>query len=218
MKWKSETSFGKYGNARKYFLDEHFFDVIDSENKAYWLGFISADGCIRKDDKQLSISLMPQDSNHLYKFSKDLNSNYPVYMYKDKCSIVVTSTTLVNSLVNLGVTPRKSFSLKVCTKIPKNLLLHYYRGLVDGDGCLYKRPDGFFEIGLVGTYSICESFRCWLIAKGINIKAKTNSIRTFYGIRANGRNLPKAICELLYRNSNVFLDRKYKLAMEIINA
>jgi len=87
---------------------------------------------------------------------------------------------------------------------------------VDGDGCLHKRNDGFFEVGLVGTYSICESFRQWIISNGIKVRAKTNSIRNFYGIRMNGRNLPKDVCQILYGDSSVFLDRKYELAMEIV--
>ena len=34
---------------KKYNFDEHYFDVIDCQEKAYWLGFICADGYIGKD-------------------------------------------------------------------------------------------------------------------------------------------------------------------------
>lgn len=221
MKWKSESSKGKSGNARKYYLNEHFFDVIDSEKKAYWLGFLTADGNVEHtsaNSKKVSIILKVEDESHLRKFSRDLDSNYPVKIYGDTCHITITSNPLGNALIDLGITPRKSFTVNHCNKIPDHLLRDYYRGLVDGDGCIHKRKDGFFEVGLVGTYDICKSFRDWIVSSGIEVRATVTSIRSFYGFRINGTSLPKKICTLLYKDSNVFLDRKYRLAMEIVNA
>ena len=37
---------------RKYFFDFNFFEKIDNEYKAYWLGFMYADGCILKQDNR----------------------------------------------------------------------------------------------------------------------------------------------------------------------
>ena len=57
---------------RKHFFNENYFEVIDSEDKAYWLGFISADGCVAKSSKynsyRLQIAISSIDSDHLNKF------------------------------------------------------------------------------------------------------------------------------------------------------
>jgi hypothetical protein len=33
---------------RKYFIDENYFEFINSEEKAYWLGWIASDGHLSK--------------------------------------------------------------------------------------------------------------------------------------------------------------------------
>ena len=57
---------------RKYALNEAFFEIIDSEEKAYWLGFIAADGCVYR--RTLSINLNIKDKAHLEKLIAILNS------------------------------------------------------------------------------------------------------------------------------------------------
>jgi hypothetical protein len=216
---RKPNGIGSLGNARRYCLNQSFFEDINTEEKAYWLGFLSADGNVTNKSencKQISIILKRDDFKHLEKFSKSLESNYPVHIYKNTCNIVITSNNLGNSLIALGVTPKKSFTLKFCDKVPEHLLRHYFRGLVDGDGCIHKRKDGFYDVSLVGTKSICESFKKWIESCGVTFRAEVKSIRRFYGIRFNGRKLPKSVLSLLYKNSSIYLDRKYSLCQEII--
>ena len=54
---------------RKYFFNEDYFKNVDSEEKAYWLGFIAADGCILENGT-LKIGLAEKDSLHLEKFNE----------------------------------------------------------------------------------------------------------------------------------------------------
>ena len=60
---------------RKHFYNEDYFKVIDSEDKAYWLGFISADGSVSKDAYHIRISLSSIDIKHLEKFLTCINAN-----------------------------------------------------------------------------------------------------------------------------------------------
>lgn len=55
--------------------NDNIFSLIDTEEKAYWLGFLYADGYIRKgENNHISIVLQQRDINHLVKFKKFLNS------------------------------------------------------------------------------------------------------------------------------------------------
>ena len=56
-----------YQNKSKF--DECVFDSIDNEEKAYWLGFIFADGCISSRDNAFELSLKGEDIEHLHKFN-----------------------------------------------------------------------------------------------------------------------------------------------------
>jgi hypothetical protein len=63
---------------RKYSMNEDFFGNIDNEKKAYWLGFISADGNINKTSNTLYIALKASDAPHLQKFLDDIEANYTI--------------------------------------------------------------------------------------------------------------------------------------------
>src|SRR5260370_41289523 len=60
---------------RRYAVDEAFFDVIDTEEKAYWLGFLTADGTMR--EKGGMLALQERDIDHLYKIRSSLRSKHP---------------------------------------------------------------------------------------------------------------------------------------------
>lgn len=66
---------------KKYQVNENYFEKIDSEEKAYWLGFLYADGNVRMHKNKsgiLKLKLKQSDKKHIEKFSKCLNSNYPI--------------------------------------------------------------------------------------------------------------------------------------------
>lgn len=137
-------------------FNEHVFDSIDTEEKAYWLGFIFADGYISKiDDKQhiyhFEISLKGSDKPHLDKFNKFMEHEDPNHVkvnkaecfntgvITDRCRWCVRSKHLWETLNSYGCTPQKSLTLQFPNiSIFKNntLIKHFIRGYWDGDGCL----------------------------------------------------------------------------------
>ena len=70
----------------KYYLNERYFEYIDSEEKAYWLGFLFADGFVNKDS-YVGIALQSSDYHHLEKFRDCIHSNHIIHTYKcsDNC-------------------------------------------------------------------------------------------------------------------------------------
>lgn len=134
----------------KYNYNESYFKNIHTENQAYWLGFLYADGCITRfyrneklKSMSLEITLQSEDVLHLEKFKKDLDCNVPVRhkivsgkYHSDR--LVINSTSMCRDLINLGCTPCKSLTLSFpdTSILPLKFIPHFIRGYFDGDGCI----------------------------------------------------------------------------------
>lgn len=206
----------------KYHYDRTKFAEIATEEDAYWLGFITADGCIVLD-KILQIKLQSEDRPHLEKFCKYLGLNEAetqeiikegtggAYTKDNPISVVkISSVEIVNNLKDKGIAARKSGNEipYICASV--ELEKAYIRGLVDGDGYLRTTEFGF---GIVGSQEICEYVKNFL-SKNKIVETDTNSI-TEHGIikklAFGGVNKPIKIINYLYENANIYLDRKYNI-------
>lgn len=133
-----------------YTLDENVFDTIDTEEKAYWLGFLMADGYNHEDRNTVCLRLQGGDLEILEKFSFFLKSNAPIYEFarvtpvnkllKKYREVRVNSVHLSKQLANLGCIQGKSYTLKFPTCIPESLMHHFIRGYFDGNGCICISP------------------------------------------------------------------------------
>jgi intein/homing endonuclease len=205
-------------------FNESFFETIDSEEKAYWLGFIAADGCILIVNKnsnpsyRLSIGLSEKDLNHLEKFKKSIELNHKLYKrenkynYKDQLSIKISyhirihSKKMFNDLLDKGITPRKSLTLKPPLNVPEDLIRHWIRGYFDGDGSVGIRKNiDTLSIQLSGTKEVLE-----FILKESEIDWKIR-LRDRSKAHFIGGSHSKALkfLSLIYLNSNIYLDRKF---------
>lgn len=221
---------------RKHFFDENYFENIDTEEKAYWLGFIAADGSIVKSSKynsyRLYINLSYVDEGHLERFRRAIGANdtkFQKYTSTKGFSnpngsttsrIVLNSCKLCNDLAKYNIHQRKSYDIEI-PNIDNNLMPHYLRGLFDGDGSYYYHYDAknnryryIFEI--VGASEIfLKQIQEYLLS--VNIKTNiyyrkgTNSVRLMSGSR---QEILKLI-ELLYSDAHIYLDRKYEKINEI---
>jgi hypothetical protein len=135
-----------YIKKRKYFYDENFFEVIDSEEKAYFLGFIFADGCVVHDKDRcsyrLSLKLHTKDMHILESFIKSVKGEMTPWKHgqREIAEVNLSGKKIVNDLIKLGVTPNKTFTIQYPT-IDKTLEKHFLRGYFDGDGCIRVNED-----------------------------------------------------------------------------
>ncbi len=149
-----------------YIADYRKFSIVDSPEKAYWLGFIAADGnvYVRKDNTNatVKVSTAEKDCKHLEKLKLFMQSNvkikesinedgfskdHPTKMY----IISFNSIEMAKDLIELGIVPRKSLILKP-PKIDEQYFLPYILGYFDGDGSIYKFDKGTeFGFNFVGT-------------------------------------------------------------------
>lgn len=141
----------------KHKLNKEYFNNIDTEEKAYWLGFIAADGCIYKMSKtayRLQINLSLIDINHLQKFNECIESDYNITTKNinssDTCTLKIACKQLTDGLIKHGITPKKSLTVEM-PELRDDLYRHFIRGYFDGDGCItynfdYLYPKMAFSI------------------------------------------------------------------------
>lgn len=212
-------------NSRKYNHDETFFDSIDTEHKAYWLGFMYADGFIeakrQHGNQKFGISLSIIDIEHLEKFKKDLKSNNPIKIYKGSgynstgefAKLLITCQNTVNNLKANGCMEQKTCNLKF-PNLPKNLIRHFIRGYFDGDGSLsyYVKNKRCYEISFVGTKDFLTGLMRHLNKE---LKLSTKDSIT-YQLKLGGNNQVKDILDYLYKDSTIYLDRKYGKYLDLL--
>ena len=211
-RWSKELGF-KFKKNR---VNEKFFDVFNEES-AYILGLIFADGNIawnpKKGYQTLTITAAEKDKDHLENLRNILSSTKPLLYAKKTKSyrLIVNNKKICKRLMKLGLTPRKSLTIRF-PKIPKKWLPHFIRGVIDGDGNIRyvnRKVSPYFEISLTsGSRMFCED-----LSKVINAqtsiktnvrKAKKNTYVLQYSC-SRGIKLAKFI----YSNATLFLPRKY---------
>lgn len=216
----------------KYSYDKNFFENIDTEEKAYWLGFIYADGYVQKNTEkrnyELGIELQIGDINHLKKFNKSIKGNLEVKTkekfdkrynhFNTHCIIRLYSTKIVNDLINLGVIPNKSHVIKF-PNIRKDLEIHFIRGFFDGDGCLQldkKRKHHRFDFACASidfVNTLREKIYNNYCINSYIVQEKSG----IYRLNIRGLTNSYLFGKLLYENANIYLDRKYKKFYDIVN-
>lgn len=221
---------------RKHIFNENFFETIDSEDKAYWLGFICADGYINKRGNTVAITLDIKDQDHPKKFLGVINSNLmkldfrkgqysPDHKFTDKVSVNLYSNKMNSDLRKLGITENKSKNLKkLVLNLDADLTRHFIRGYFDGDGCVF---DSYIKYGklkekkcyspgftFVGTKEFLDyiNFSLPITVKNLTKDKRTQGSYTLY-IRSMKRF--KIIENYLYDNSSIYLERKKKKCEEI---
>lgn len=206
---------------RKFCFDEEYFKNIATPEKAYWLGFIQADGSIVMSgrSKVLDIGLKATDKAHLEKFLEDINLNKPVRTrLKGKfisAYVRISSHTFVDYLIQCGVLPRKSYTETFPRIDCSELTSHYVRGLFDGDGHvgLYS-PSAVFYI--LGSKALCE----WVLesvrkATGITGGTVRKRANTTYEARIHGYYLVP-VYYWLYDKATRYLPRKRAAFLEVV--
>ena len=141
-------------NARTHSLNEAVFDnAAESEEAAYWVGFLMADGCVRhpRRDKVICLVLKWSDRGHIERLRAFLGSTHPIIPRNAGprgygsgkgnpnagagAYFSVNSHRLADALAKYGVLPRKSLTAKV-SGLEENR--HFWRGVIDGDGGVYE--------------------------------------------------------------------------------
>ena len=198
---------------RKYFFNESIFDSIDTAEKAYWIGFITADGYINEKRGWLSIQLQYSDIDHLKKFAKFINCpEEKIKTIKHNitgnllCYIELDSRKLTNSLIKLNIRQAKSANEHVAP-IPNEFIKDYIRGIIDGDGNIGKK-----NINICNSIEVLNYIKDYLNKTCYTSIGKIcNHCNTYRIYICKNRNI---VLDHLYYDNCICLNRKYNYIKE----
>lgn len=216
--------------SRKNNFNENYFETINCEEKAYWLGFLYADGCVRKSKNthcntySYKIQFALAEIEPLLKFKNSIESNHIINKYLTKEGFVsyrltIYSNKMFNDLNNLGCVERKTSILTFPNKnqVPQYLINHFIRGYFDGDGSVYiLNPKNYnntntiyktIGISILGTKEFITELNNHLLYKSTINKENRSNANVYY-IRTSGTNKVYNFYNYLYNNATIFLERK----------
>ncbi len=212
---------------QRYALDKHYFDSIDTEEKAWLLGFIAADGCIHRN--VLSIALAQRDTEILEKIRSCLRSGHQIEQIAcngesgtPAVRLSISNLYLAAGLRAAGITERKSLTAEAWQG-PAELLRHYWRGVWDGDGWLTeevrcKKDSSYpvWDVGVCGSLPMMQTFARFVepIVGHLPGVKPNNSI---FMVRFHGNKQPRIVVRLLYEEAVISLERKRLLAAELLS-
>lgn len=205
---------------KKQNVNEYFFDRIDNEKKAYWLGFLYADGY--QSGLEITVNLKSTEIEHLKKLKKDIDSSAPLKIRFDKnpklknggsekVTLRIYSPKLCKSLKAKGCIKAKSLIVEYPTFIRKKLERHFIRGYFDGDGCVSihkarnKRKEYLSVTFYSGSVKFIDGLQKSLNKNGLIFNRGKKNTRFLY---ARKKDLIISIYSFLYKRSKIYLERK----------
>ena len=213
---------------RKYPIQEDFFDKIDTQEKAYILGLLYADGWNQTDRNVVGIGLKESDKEILDKITSLIQPTKPLGYYKknklkrgfensqNEYRLVIANKRISERLVELGCGKAKTHNLTFPTEeqVPSCLIRHFVRGYFDGDGSV--SGDKQKQFNLVGTINFLLPLQQILIEElGFSktkldqrYKERDNEIRS---LRYCGINQCITFRDWLYKDATIYLERKYDI-------
>jgi len=213
------------GNAqlkRKYKVDENYFSKINTEEKAYFLGILYADGSNYTPLYSISLGLQGSDKDILFKLHKIIQPDRPIsekLLESGKMfyTMNISSKTISKQLCELGCVKAKSLILSFpsSSQVPHEFIRHFIRGYLDGDGCISKQV-----VSIVSTEQFCKKMK-EIISEHLNINSYVGKFRKdleiTQSIRISGRKQMKIFLDWIYQDATIYMERKYQKYLDLLD-
>lgn len=217
-----DLNFREPSSYRKYSIDEHYFDNIDTEEKAYILGFLYADGanCSTKNHYIISLTVHPKDIDILNKIRNELKMESPIFDHTDSNSgrkykkIQICNKHMVSMLEKYGVVPKKSLIIQYPEWIRDDLARHFLRGLFDGDGSIATKLSNINYCGSKYLMTYIKTLFKKLFEVDFRVQNRSNAHPDFMSMTCSRHAEMAKVLSYLYDDSTIYLERKYLLYLQ----
>lgn len=216
----------RWGVPRTWNVDDTALDNIATEGQSYFLGWTATDGSVLCNAIQYVVQR--GDRDHLYKLREVVKSNSPIKdgmnnigdKKYERSLLLVCSAKLCKALEQYGIHRSKTFSV-VPWQGPPHLMRHYWRAAIDGDGTIFKQAANTYKgyswgLQFIGTEAMVRGFADF-VSSELGYLSPVKPSRRIYRVAYSGLGRMKDICQLLYGEASISLERKHRLALEIIN-
>lgn len=216
----------KRQNIIQFNVDHDYFETIDTQDKAYFLGLLLADGCNLQKTPVISISLKSTDFKILEKLKNSIKYEGEIKRYRRKCNLIKSNSKIYRSnhvlkwssikmkkdLCRHGCVPNKTYNLIFPNTIHINQLRHFVRGFIDGDGWItVNRKNKTMVVGLVAPNNFCIAIQNLIKDKlNINCGIRKTLSDVVNRLDISGSNQVLKFLDWLYKDSTVYLERKYQ--------
>lgn len=201
-----------YSNAgktnRKFYVNND--KLIDNNETSYISGLLGSDGHYNKTKNSIELTLQYQDYKILEEISNYVEYSGKIFKNKDRniTRLVISDPSFCIFFKNRGIIPNKSKIYKVPDIYKNNS--NYWRGMIDGDGCIHITKDNRLLLSLCGTYDVVYNFKlfCNSIVE-TNNKIIEHKDKDLFSFNISGEKAIKVLT-LIYKDKNkLFLERKY---------
>lgn len=209
-------------SVRKHRFNIHYFDTIDTSNKAYCLGLLFADGC--NFERSINIFLQASDKHLLEDVCKEIGYNGELEFRdrskdrengldcQDVYGLRLHSAYMCGVLSEHGMVPNKSLVLHFPTCVPECLMSHFMRGYMDGDGHI-GHTDKDSSVSFVSTWDFCNTSNC-VVERQLGISFRICEAGNHNGITTQcyvrNKNDKKIFLDWIYKDADLKLERKYQ--------
>lgn len=198
---------------RLYKVNQYIFDEIDNEAKAYWWGFLYADGHTHR--RSLILSLSTKDKKQLEKYRAFLQTDAPVRIYSNKAngkkykraSVEITHQHLTKRAKELGIKTGRPSPRHILEMIPPRLFNHWLRGFFDGDGSATKAKSVDF-CGSLGLMELLKRIIAKQCNTNPNLKIVKHTTANLYYLSYSGRINALKVADYMYQDATIWMERK----------
>lgn len=220
------SDLGLHSKRRK--INDSYFEKIDTPLKAYFLGFIFADGWIVKNEDsgnyEFGMTLASKDKYLLELLNDELGGKNIIYhidprevlvckkqiAHSGHCDTLrVYSKKIVCDLMKYGIETNKSLK-GIIPIVDDSLFFDFLRGYIDGDGCYYVDNNQTYMHITCGNRLPLEHIQNKLLQFDIKTKIYTENDRKYRLMCTSFNEMNKLINSLYYQNDLFCLERKYE--------
>lgn len=203
--------------------------TVETEEQAYSLGFLTADGY--NTGLQVGLKVKASDLDILKKIKNCFSESIQIQTEKNSKSFVISSMVICENLRKLGIIKNKSHNEKAIPVLKPELVRHFIRGYFDGDGTVFickARKNRFLKCNICSSTSMIlyqiqdilsqNSIQCTVNkedrkGKIYNIcgKYRSEAAMDMYRLFIRRKSSIEKLFHYLYDGATIYLERKYSI-------
>ena len=212
----------------RHHCDDNYFDIIDTQEKAYILGLLWSDGHNCVDLGKVNIQLQEQDVDILKEINKEIKNERSLYFtplneknenWQNTYTLTLKSYHMSKTLESYGMLNNKSLVLEFPKCVDESLYSHFIRGYLDGDGCIsFNKINKTLSVEMIGTLNFLTSIQSLCKKQGMKTFITSKNSSDIVS-RLGFTNIKDRISFLnwIYKDAHLKIDRKYQKYLQLTN-